>query len=72
MKTEKPVIGFIGLGVMGNSMASNILKAGYDLLVYNRTKSKSDSLVAKGAKWKDSPADIAVNSDLVISMVGYP
>ncbi|MEY8763100.1 NAD(P)-dependent oxidoreductase [Clostridium sp. MT-113] len=72
VKTEKPVIGFIGLGVMGNSMASNILKAGYDLLVYNRTKSKSDSLVAKGAKWKDSPADIAVNSDLVISMVGYP
>lgn len=72
MKYDKPVIGFIGLGVMGNSMASNILKGGYDLLVYNRTKSKGDNLVAEGAKWKDNPADIAKESDIVISMVGYP
>ncbi|MHC6179238.1 NAD(P)-dependent oxidoreductase [Clostridium sp. JNZ X4-2] len=72
MKNNKPIIGFIGLGVMGNSMASNILKGGYNLLVYNRTKSKGDNLVAKGAEWRDTPADVAREADIVISIVGYP
>lgn len=72
MKNDKPIMGFIGLGVMGNNMASNILRGGYDLLVYNRTKSKGDNLIANGAKWRDTPADVAKEADIVISIVGYP
>lgn len=66
------VIGFIGTGVIGNSMASNLLKGGYDLLVYNRTKSRADNLVESGAKWKDTVSDLAKQADVVISIVGYP
>lgn len=69
---EKKKIGFIGLGVMGASMAEHLLNAGYELHVHNRTKSKADALIAKGAIWEDSPADLAKEVEVVISMVGYP
>lgn len=72
MSNNSVVIGFIGTGVMGNSMASNLLAGGYNLLVYNRTKSKADNLVKSGAKWKDSVAELAKEADIVISIVGYP
>ena len=65
-------MGFIGLGIMGQSMARHLQKAGYKLHVYNRTKSKADDLVAAGAQWQDSPGEVASNSDVVITMVGYP
>lgn len=65
-------IGFIGIGVMGKSMADNLLKAGYNVMIYTRTKQKAESLLAKGAKWFDSAMDLAKNVDVVISMVGYP
>ena len=52
-------VGFIGLGVMGQSMAGHILDAGYELFVYNRTKSKADNLVESGAIWLDSPREVA-------------
>lgn len=65
-------IAFIGIGVMGKSMASNLIKAGHDLIVYTRTKAKADELLAKGATWANSPAQAAENADIVISMVGYP
>lgn len=65
-------IGFIGLGIMGQSMAGHLQKAGYKLHVYNRTQSKTDELVAAGAQWHDSPGAVAANSDVVITMVGYP
>ncbi len=65
-------IGFIGLGIMGNRMAFNLLNAGYDLTVYNRTKSKADPLVNQGTKWADSPAELARNADIVITMVADP
>lgn len=65
-------VGFIGLGVMGQSMAGHILDAGYELYVYNRTKSKSDNLVERGASWVDSPKEVAQNADVVITIVGYP
>jgi len=65
-------IGFIGLGIMGNSMAGHLLAAGYELNVFNRSKSKTDQLVAKGAKWFDAIGDLAENSDVIITMVGYP
>lgn len=69
---SKYVIGFIGIGVMGKSMASHLLKAGYPVLVYNRTKSSADSLVESGAAWKDTVADLAKEADVIITMVGYP
>lgn len=65
-------IGFIGLGVMGKSIASHLLTAGYNVAVYNRTKSKADELIAAGASWIDSPKAIAENSNIIFTMVGYP
>ncbi len=66
------VIGFIGLGVMGNSMAGHLQNAGYALNVYNRTKERAQSLIDKGAKWQDSVADVAANSNIIITIVGFP
>ena len=65
-------IGFIGLGVMGASMASHLLGGGYELTVYNRTKEKAEPLIEKGARWADSPAEVAAASEVVITIVGYP
>ena len=65
-------IGFIGLGVMGRSMAKHLRHAGHDLIVYNRTKSRADEVLALGAKWADSPDNVARAADIVITMVGYP
>lgn len=65
-------IGFIGTGVMGKSMAGHLIKAGYDLSIYTRTKSKAESLLSQGAKWFDTPCDLAENVDVIISIVGYP
>jgi 3-hydroxyisobutyrate dehydrogenase len=65
-------IGFIGLGVMGHSMAGHILDKGYDLCLYTRTRSRADDLVAKGAVWAPSVADLAAQSDVIVSIVGYP
>ncbi len=65
-------IGFIGTGVMGASMVRHLLKAGYNVNVYNRTKSKANALVEEGAVWQGTPAGVARNSDVVISIVGYP
>lgn len=62
-------IGLIGTGIMGEPMARNLLRAGYRVCVFNRTKSKADSLIADGAVWKDSPADVAAEADVVISVV---
>jgi len=67
-----PAVGFIGLGVMGSSMARHIRSAGYPMVVYNRTKSKADEIVALGAQWKDSPRDVARAAAVVITIVGYP
>ncbi|WP_328701041.1 NAD(P)-dependent oxidoreductase [Aquibacillus kalidii] len=69
---ENVTIGFIGTGVMGERMARNLLKAGYNLNTYTRTKSKAENLLAEGAKWKNSVAELASNSDVIITIVGYP
>ncbi len=69
---EETIIGFIGIGVMGKSMAGHILKAGYQLHVFTRTKSKADELCTKGAIWEDSVADLSKKCNLIITMVGYP
>ena len=65
-------IGWIGTGVMGHSMASHLLEAGYPLTVYNRTKSRAAALLEKGARWADTPRAVAEQSDVVFSIVGYP
>ncbi|EAR84528.1 NAD-binding domain of 6-phosphogluconate dehydrogenase family protein (macronuclear) [Tetrahymena thermophila SB210] len=64
-------IGWIGTGVMGKSMCLHLLNAGFQLNVYNRTASKADELVSKGAKFL-APEDLAKNSDVVFLMLGYP
>lgn len=69
---SQQTIGFIGAGVMGKSMAEQLLKAGYPVHVYNRTKSKTDPLVEKGAIWEDSVKDIASKSDVIITIIGKP
>lgn len=69
---ENTIIGFIGLGVMGHSMAGHLLDAGVDLHVYNRTKSKAEKLMARGAVWSDSVQELAQKADLIISIVGFP
>lgn len=65
----KKRIGFIGLGVMGKPMAMNLLKAGYPLTIWNRTRSKMEDLVKMGAAPGESPKDVAEKSDVVITMV---
>ncbi len=69
---SKPRVAFIGIGVMGKSMAGHLLDAGYPLSVYNRTQSKADELVARGAEWRDTPAEAAKDADIVITIVGFP
>lgn len=72
INSEKTLIGFIGIGVMGKSMASNLMGAGFQTHIYSRTKSKAEDLIARGAVWHDSPAQVAAAADVVITIVGYP
>jgi 2-hydroxy-3-oxopropionate reductase len=65
-------VGLIGLGLMGNPMGMNLLKAGFPLTVWNRTASRADELVAAGAKLAQSPLELAANSELVLSIVSDP
>lgn len=62
-------VGFIGLGIMGRPMALNLLKAGFELTVYNRSKAPVDALVARGAAAALSPKAVAESCDLVVTMV---
>jgi 3-hydroxyisobutyrate dehydrogenase len=57
---------------MGGSMCGHILAAGYPVTVYTRTRAKAEGLVARGARWADTPRDVAANSDVIFSIVGYP
>lgn len=65
-------IGFIGLGIMGSRMATNIIKKGHDLVVYTRTKDKARPLLNQGATWADNPADLAKESSIIITMLSKP
>ena len=62
-------VGFIGLGIMGIPMVRNLMKAGFDVTVYNRTTAKADKMVAEGAKKASLPADVAMNNMVIITMV---
>jgi 3-hydroxyisobutyrate dehydrogenase len=65
-------IGWIGTGVMGKSMAGHVQAAGHDLYVFNRTKSKADQLLENGAQWCDSPVEVAKQTEIVFTIVGFP
>ncbi len=72
MTEQKPTVGFIGIGVMGRSMAGHLLDAGYSVHVYNRTQAKAQDLVDRGAQWQSSPGEVAVAADVIITIVGFP
>ena len=65
-------IGFIGTGIMGSSMAGHLLAGGYPVQVFNRTKEKATALIARGATWANSTAELAAQSDVIISIIGHP
>ncbi len=64
-------IGFIGLGIMGHGMATNLLKNGVDLFIYNRSKVKAIDLIEAGAHWVDSPAHFG-EVDILFTMLAHP
>ena len=74
MKVEpgRTRVGWIGTGVMGSSMASHLLQAGFHTTVFSRTRSKAQSLMEAGADWADSPRRVAEQSDVVFAIVGFP
>jgi len=69
---SKTIIGFIGTGIMGHSMADHLLKAGHPVQVFSRTKEKAESLLSAGATWKSTPQAVAVGAGIVITIVGFP
>lgn len=79
MKTRAPEqdpaqtpIGFIGLGVMGRSMARNLMRAGYPLSLHTRSPQTAEALLVEGARWAATPADCAAGAACIISIVGFP
>ncbi|NSW80554.1 MAG: NAD(P)-dependent oxidoreductase [Chthonomonadetes bacterium] len=64
--------GVIGLGIMGGAIAERLLATGYEVVVYNRTREKAEPLIAQGARWADSPAEVARQCEVVISIVTDP
>lgn len=65
-------LGWIGTGVMGSSMCGHLLDRGFEVTVSNRTRAKAEPLVARGARWADSPRQVAEAADVVFTIVGYP
>lgn len=65
-------VGFIGLGIMGSRMAANLQKHGYELVVFNRTRSKAQLLLDKGAVFAESPAKLAAQVDILFTMLAHP
>jgi 3-hydroxyisobutyrate dehydrogenase-like beta-hydroxyacid dehydrogenase len=69
---SQPTVGLIGLGLMGRPMGHNLLKAGFPLVVWNRTASRAEPLVAAGARLASSPKEAAASADVLITMVSDP
>ncbi len=67
--STKPRIGFLGLGHMGSLMVERLMQHGYTLTVYDRTKEKTQEVVQKGASAVDTPRELGVHADVIISMV---
>ena len=68
----KTRIGWIGTGVMGSSMCGHLINAGFSATVYSRTKQKAEALIGRGATWAATPEEVAQNSDVIFSIVGFP
>jgi 3-hydroxyisobutyrate dehydrogenase-like beta-hydroxyacid dehydrogenase len=64
--------GFLGLGIMGQAMAANLLKAGFDVTVWNRTEDKCETLINNGASHGATPADVVAKTDITFAMVSDP
>ena len=69
MSDALPTLGFIGLGIMGCPMAGHLARAGYPLIVHSRTKAKAEPLLAAGATWCDSPAEVGRRCAVLITIV---
>ena len=69
---ESTRIGWVGTGVMGRHMCGHLIDAGYSVRVFNRTRAKAEELIERGARWADSPRQVAEQSDVVFSIVGFP
>jgi 3-hydroxyisobutyrate dehydrogenase len=65
-------LGWIGTGIMGRSMCGHLVAKGYPVAVYSRTKERAAALVDQGARWADSPEQVAAAADIVFTMVGFP
>ncbi|MFD1887018.1 NAD(P)-dependent oxidoreductase [Paenibacillus wenxiniae] len=72
MEAATTSVGFIGIGVMGKSMARHLKQAGYPLHVYTRTAASAQELVDEGATWHETPGALAAACHVIITMVGYP
>jgi 3-hydroxyisobutyrate dehydrogenase len=68
----KTRLGWIGTGVMGSSMCGHLIDKGFALTVYNRSRQRAETLLAKGAQWADSPRAVAAASDVTFTIVGFP
>jgi 3-hydroxyisobutyrate dehydrogenase len=69
---KEKIIGWIGTGIMGAPMAKHLVNAGYKVNVYNRTKEKATELIETGCTWFDTPEELAVNSDIIVTIIGFP
>ena len=69
---ENTNIGFIGIGVMGKSMARHLMQGGYRMHIYTRTKAKAADLIDGGAHWEDSIASLASKCKVIFTIVGFP
>lgn len=65
-------LGWIGTGVMGQSMCGHLLRHGHSVTIFNRTRAKAEPLIAAGAKWADNPRAVAEASEIVFTLVGFP
>ena len=65
-------VGMIGLGIMGSRMAENLVKAGHDVTVWNRSADKATTLLEQGATWAETPTELAKKCDVVITMLAHP
>ena len=69
---QQTSVGWIGTGIMGAPMCARLLRAGFRVTVFNRTREKALGLLEQGASWAESPADVAASADVVFTIVGYP
>jgi len=72
VQAGKTRIGWVGAGVMGASMCGHLLRAGFHITLFTRTRKKAESLLSAGAVWAESPKAVAEMSDVIFSIVGFP